>query len=1032
MAGSNIAQVIIRAVDQASSTLKTIGIAGKKLADDMKDQFESISKLGGQFTKLGAIGMGAFGLTMKAASEFGAATREAMSMTGLAGEELTKTTKKAKELASTLAIELGVDSTEVMKSFYYVLSTGAKVGEEGFRTLSESAIKLSKLAKMDLSQSVSDLADITKTFNKNLTESDDVLNVLFRSTQLGNTNLPQLTEALKESGKAGAAMGIDIETVSAMLVKLSNKADKGAEAGYALRTLLLNIANPTKAASEAFNQLGVKVYEGGYKARDTVSIMKEFKTVFNSMTTEKQTQLAKEWGVSLEYSAQKTKTYGEMLSELKDIMSDSNGITTKGKEILDKMGISLTDSSGSAKSLTQMMTELKDKLGRTNLAEQNKLFSEFGIKLYDSSQKTKKMSDVYKELSQKMESGGKLTADGSKAMQDLGINTVKSAGKMRPIIDILRDMQSGLKGLSQEEVNKALEAIGGTRGFTKLNTLLQGNIDELDKWVKDLKATKVAEDAFAETKKSLGAQFTILLETIKPVIYQIGEKLNKHLGNLIKNVTEIAGKIKEWVAQNPKLFEQIVNIAVAVSLALVSLGSFLMIVGGIGVALAGFIKNISVLITGISAIGTFLAANPIALWIAGIVASLGVLYLAWTENWGGMQDVINNFIKDIGLDKFINKFVETFMHIYDNVSPYITLIQEALGKIFNIVGGEGDIQSKIDKIKGIFGGLVSGLIPIFTNISSYFTDIWNKITASFNAFVEYFKPAWDGLYEYFLKLINELWLEIQPLITDIQKFVQDEWAKFNTDTLPQLQVFFDAVIQEWNALKPIILPIVNILLGSIMLAFKNNISGIISIMKIFWGAFKSGWDIFTWILNNLLIPGMTAIAMSITEIINNISESWKMVKDLWKKYIAEPWDYFLKILKQAKPTIVSAVETLLTSVWNTLKIYYLQIKAWFDSTFGELIGTLQSLQQMASGGASFNLTTTSGTSSGSSGTTSSSGSAKLTRSLSSASRSSSSSASSGSKTFIVNGNIYGGDAGLRELNRLLRQYGFEEDARGVI
>jgi len=685
------------------------------------------------------------------------------------------------------------------------------------------------------------------------------------------------------------------------------------------------------------------------------------------------------------------------------------------------------------------------------------MFEDFGLSLKDSAGKSRKFKDLYNELMTKIrDSNGNIMPDALVKMNEMGIATTKSAGKMRPIIDVLRDIQKSTAKMSEEQKNAVLKALAGEEAYGKLNALLSTNMDTTQKWAEELKTTNVVNDAFAKYLETFTAQFTILKAKFEPVVKIIGGKFLENMSKVIKQITPLVDRIREWVKEHPKLTEQIVLFSTAVLTSLVGLGSFLVIIGSIGTKIGSLLGFLSSLVGGLGAIGSFLAANPIALWIAGIVTALGTLYLAWVQNWGNIQGIVNKFLQETGLDKWINGIVESFMHLYDNISPYITLIQEALRKIFSIAVGEGSLEEKMNKIKGVFAGLLKDFQPVIDGITGFvnkaveeimklyytiepyilmipdvFNKVWSDITTGFNNFVNEYKPAWDGLWEYALKLLTELWAELQPLITDIQAFVQEEWAKFNTETLPQLQVFFDAVIQEWNALKPIILPIVNLLMSGIMLAIKTYLSQIISDLKVLWSAFKVGWDIFTWVLNNLIIPGMTAIAMSITEIINNISESWKTVKELWKKYIAEPWDYFLKLIVSVTPTIVSAVAKLMESIWNSLKKYYLQMSTWFNSTFGEMLGTLQAIQQMASGGTSFNLTTSSGTTSASD-TTSSSGSAKLSRSLSSASRSASSSASSGSKTFIVNGNIYGGDAGLRELNRLLRQYGFEEDARGVI
>lgn len=47
---------------------------------------------------------------------------------------------------------------------------------------------------------------------------------------------------------------------------------------------------------------------------------------------------------------------------------------------------------------------------------------------------------------------------------------------------------------------------------------------------------------------------------------------------------------------------------------------------------------------------TVIAANPVVATIAAIIIIVGLLYEAWTHNWGGCRDYVEKIIKDIEAD----------------------------------------------------------------------------------------------------------------------------------------------------------------------------------------------------------------------------------------------------------------------------------------------------------------------------------------------------------------------------------------------
>ncbi len=290
---ATVAEIIIKAVDQATTVMKTIERQGKDLGASLQGALGGLGTIGAGFLGIGAAGLTGFGMATKAAADLQSELKNTMTMTGTTGAEFDRVEKIVGQLASTMAQDLGISGKEVVKSFYYVLSTGVKPTEEGFKILAESALKLSKMLKIDTSTAVTYLADTTKIWGKAMTETAHTADVLFKASQLGNTTVPLLADAMREGGKAAASLGISMEETAAMMVAFSDKGVKGAEAGTAFRMVMLRLAAPPKDAANALKTLGVAIYDTSGKMRPMTTILQEIQLNLKRFTSEQQNAILK-------------------------------------------------------------------------------------------------------------------------------------------------------------------------------------------------------------------------------------------------------------------------------------------------------------------------------------------------------------------------------------------------------------------------------------------------------------------------------------------------------------------------------------------------------------------------------------------------------------------------------------------------------------------------------------------------------------------------------------------------------------------
>lgn len=90
---------------------------------------------------------------------------------------------------------------------------------------------------------------------KNIERMGDVLALAAAST---NTDILEMSEAMKQAGPVANAFGLDLEQTAAMVGILANAGIKGSDAGTGLKNMFSKLAAPSKKAADIMAELGIK------------------------------------------------------------------------------------------------------------------------------------------------------------------------------------------------------------------------------------------------------------------------------------------------------------------------------------------------------------------------------------------------------------------------------------------------------------------------------------------------------------------------------------------------------------------------------------------------------------------------------------------------------------------------------------------------------------------------------------------------------------------------------------------------------
>jgi hypothetical protein len=264
-----------------------------------------------------------------------------------------------------------------------------------------------------------------------------------------------------------------------------------------------------------------------------------------------------------------------------------------------------------------------------------------------------------------------------------------------------------------------------------------------------MEQTATAQGDFARTSGGLANQQRILKAQFTDAAAALGTQL---LPLALKFVTFLTGLIEKFSHLSPGM-QKFVLIILGIAAAA---GPVLMVIGSIASGIGAIIPLISTLGPALAAVGAFItgtaipaiaslvaALAPVAIPILAIIAVLALLYLAWKNNWGGIQEktaaawewlkgAFSNgvaFIKNIWMSlqpaiQFVLTFINTIVRAWQAAFNgdwyrFGQLLRQAWDMVWNLI--TTILQTAWQNIKNIISNAVTNVINFFRN-----TD-WGKV-----------------------------------------------------------------------------------------------------------------------------------------------------------------------------------------------------------------------------------------------------------------------------------------------------------------
>jgi len=339
--------------------------------------------------------------------------------------------------------------------------------------------------------------------------------------------------------------------------------------------------------------------------------------------------------------------------------------------------------------------------------------AKYGLTVEDINPKTHSLSELIATLSDVgLESADTMAIFGQRA----GPGMMTLLGKGSEALDELTGKITGTNAAAEMYetqmdtlkgtiaiLKSALEEVGIVIGKTvapylaELANKVKDNLPPLMAFLSKLKDE--LQPSF-ESLKNIISSLKNILKTL--FVSEDGDRVGKFAA-AVNKLMGFVEKLFAFIEKHPALVEFAVKIG-----ALVIAISYAIPV------IQGLIATFAAVKTAIMALSVFMAANPMVLALMAIVAAIALLYMAWTNNWGGIQDKVKAVVA------FLTPAFELIKGKLKAVKDYLPLLLGPIGLVYTAF-------KNWDKIKETVTGLADTVKDKFSAMKDKISDFTRKV-----------------------------------------------------------------------------------------------------------------------------------------------------------------------------------------------------------------------------------------------------------------------------------------------------------------
>lgn len=247
-----------KTLDDLAKTGKVAEDSTKRLGEEAKKAAKSTDEMSGAFawatsnlkTLVGSYlgfqaAKSALVSVITTTADFNKALSNLSAITGATGKDLEFYSDQARMIGKTTSLS----ASQAVEGFKLIASAKPDLLEnaKALAAVTQEAVLLAEATGIDLPGAAAALGSALNQFQLPASDASRVVNALAASAQLGTAEVANVTEAMRNAGSAANSLGIDFEETVAGIQALAAAGRQGADAGTALRQVMLKLESTADA-----------------------------------------------------------------------------------------------------------------------------------------------------------------------------------------------------------------------------------------------------------------------------------------------------------------------------------------------------------------------------------------------------------------------------------------------------------------------------------------------------------------------------------------------------------------------------------------------------------------------------------------------------------------------------------------------------------------------------------------------------------------------------------------------------------------
>lgn len=899
----------------------------------------------------------AFGSMIKNSMEFEQQTRKAAVLTGGAYGQVKK---DILEMATSSVYSTG-----------QVAAAYAELGAKGFEAAQATdalpgVLSAAAASGEDLGMVADTITSALNAFSMEAKDSGHVADVLAQAANATAAGVYDMQYAFKYAAGPAAQLGIGMEELAASVGIMSNAGIKGETAGTALRSAMLRLVKPPKAASNMLKELGVTTTDSSGNMKSLSQIIGELQKGMDGMT-----------------SAQKGAALATIFGT--EAVSGMMALVSAGPEKIDKLTQSLIKSDGASKKAADSMLEgwagaivkMQSSIDVAARAFTDALAPAISV-----------IADVIKKL-----------ADGFNGLSPTIKTVIATVATAVSVFTVFM----AVLGVFISSIGATITAFGALVGWLGKSTMV----------AKLASAAMVGlRAAFTFLTGPIGATIAILtiLGTALVQLYKHNETFRNAVNSAWESIkTTTISAVESMKAAFDSFGAYLATIPAKFSAMGVAIGTFFSSVtatlsgigqsisGAFGSAIEGLTAKFSGMGAAISPVVDFIKAsfssigNTIATltplivrlglsflgvsgpvgWVIAIVASLGATIFklvntndqaeaALMSAWESIQSVFSTVASVIMpiITSLAQGFIDAFaplapefqktgqviMESFASLQPAFAELGAAFGELgTTIMSLFGDVVKQVmpvamDLFK-LFGENIQLIMPMVTDLMKLFADTTIEIMPAITQVVQELSQMFSELAAEVMPMLSQVAQEVFPAILNVIQTSVGVWVML-------IKTFGEILVIVAQEMIPVILTVVQEVFPIIQSIIETAIPIIIEIIKLFG---KIITIIATTVVPLILqavqevFPVIQAIIQAVIPIISALLQG---AAEIIKGVLIPAIQFILQIVQAVFPAVMGIIKSVIGIITNIIKLFTSILKGDWSGAWDAVKGITSNVMSL--------------------------------------------------------------------------------------